>query len=187
MPFSISIGGKVTRYWGDFAIRSEYVDTVAGHHYIKEDVITENYKGGSIELLIGYRERIYLRTEIIELRLFDRRGTSTNFGQNLDTDFFFAQPIGPKISPYIAAGIGIEKFEGARDVIDPRFVEGARYEIRGGIGINYKLRSHIILFVESQWYENIKIIRTGKDAILVESYNSEAIDLVRLNGGVRIR
>ena len=181
----ISVGFKATRFMigcGDEFQGSEW----------DYEAIYELYWGFSSDLSVDFTKNLSLRVEVLEYKIFDNTegsgngGSSISLFSNLDADIIYVLPIGSRLSPLVYAGLNYERFMN-KPVNDLRGVPVAAYEMRAGLGAQYKLRQKVRLFLELQIFNKCG---TGAKRVPLDDMlywdTCETLGLNRINLGLRL-
>ncbi len=148
------------------------------------DVFYEMYWGISGELLICFANNFGLRLETFEFRKLDRGGTCFDILSNLDFDFIFILPIGHKFSPLVYLG-GYFKYFWNTPAGDMRGYDPA-YELRAGLGAQYRLQDKTKLFLEIEMYTNFQSqSKRWPIEDMIYYYNTTNLGFNRINLGLR--
>lgn len=175
---TLTIGLKATR-----GMAEEFQSFMSGTFNL--DVYREMYWGIGGDLLLNFTRWFTLKFELCEFKYLDHGGTNLEMLSNINTDAMFFIPTSKRISPLVYVGFRYGRFWNT-DPHDYRSFDPV-YELRAGLGAQYRLPRKCAIFVEIELYSRFqsKLIRVPMED-MIYSVQSEYIGVNEINVGTRI-
>jgi hypothetical protein len=146
---SIRLGGRVTSVNGTF---SAGWDDSLGE--VSRITYVDAYKGMGIEAIYGPVGWVYGRAELAGVRFFNAGGGALVVFPAAGLDVLVEPQLHWRVLPYVWGGGSYAGYWGKQDNADPRFWPSGKlnslYELRAGIGVEYRLSRRVNLFAETQ-------------------------------------
>jgi hypothetical protein len=179
------VGAKVSWVDGQWGYRADPDSAFYNQYAFKEPHI-----GVSLEFTVSPVSRLYLRSELAELRFY----TDTTFGggwsvqllSDLNTDLIYVLPIGRRISPLVYGGLSYSRFfdKPGNDIR----ADFPQFEYHIGSGARWAISSSLALELELELFTNSQysFLMPGNGNLLW-TQNLGGIGLSRVNLGIRRR
>lgn len=175
---TFAIGVKATR-----GVNEDIISFMSGTFNV--DVYQEMYWGIGGDLMIDFTKWFTLRIELCGFKFLDRGGTNLELLSNINTDAVFFIPIGRRFAPSAFFGFRFGRFWNTEPQ-DYRSFDPV-YEIRAGLGTQYRFSRKYAVFVEIEMYDNSqsKMTRTPIED-MIYNYQIESFGVNNINVGTRI-
>lgn len=140
------------------------------------------YKGVGIEAVCGPIGWAYGRAELAGVRSFDAGGGALVVFPAAGLDVLAKPQFHWRVLPYVWGGGHYAGYWGKQNNSDPRFSIHSLYELRAGIGVEYRLSPRVNLFAEIQTLSHLSVLfpspfRGTGQGVLFKSYGVERADV----------
>lgn len=174
---SIRLGGRGTYVLGTSS--AGWSDSLGE---ISRITYEDAYRGVGIEAVYGPIGWAYGRAELAGVRFFDAGGGALVVFPTAGLDVLVEPQFHWRVLPYVWGGGNYAGYWGKQNNADPRFSVRSLYELRAGIGVEYRLSPRVNLFAEIQTLNDLCALFPGPprgsgQGVLFESYGLERADV----------
>jgi hypothetical protein len=174
---SIRLGGRGTSVLG-----SSYAGWNDSLGEITRITYEDAYAGVGIEAVYGPISWAYGRAELAAVRSFFAGGGALIVFPTTGLDVLVEPQFQWRVLPYVWGGGSYAGYWGKQDNADPRFSVRSLYELRAGIGVEYRLSPRVNLFAEIQVLSTLSALFPGPprgsgQGVLFKSYGVERADV----------
>ncbi len=174
---SIRLGGR-----GTYVLGTECAGWSDSLGEISRITYEDAYKGVGVELVCGPIGWAYGRVELAGVRSFDAGGGALVVFPTAGLDVLVEPQFHWRVLPYVWGGGNYAGHWGKQNNSDPRFSVRSLYELRAGIGVEYRLSPCVNLFAEIQNINYLSALfpnpfRGSGQGVVFSSYGVERADV----------
>jgi hypothetical protein len=168
---------------------TEYVAWADSFGEVSRITYMDAYKGLGIEAVYGPIGWAYGRAELAGVRFFDAGGAALVVFPTAGLDVLIEPQFRWRLLPYVWAGGSYTGHWGNQGTSDPRFSRfgdlHSLYEMRAGLGLEYRLSRRVNLFAEIQTLSDLSVLAPSPDRGVAQWLYFDVVGLCRADMGFR--
>jgi hypothetical protein len=181
---SIRLGGRGTTWNG-----TTYIADLDSLGEVTRITYDDAYKGVGIEAVYGPIGWAYGRVELAGVRFFRAGGGALVVFPPAGLDMLIEPQFHWRLLPYVWGGAYYMGYWGNQGTADPRFSPSGHlhslYELRVGIGLEYRLSRRVNLFAEIQTLDNLSVLAPDARRGFPQWWHFDVFGLPRADIGFR--